>query len=36
MAQYSLGFMYANGQGVPQDFVQAHREEKGVSLGSRF
>ncbi len=23
-AQYSLGAMYALGQGVPQDFVQAH------------
>jgi len=22
--QYNLGLMYANGQGVPQDFVQAH------------
>jgi hypothetical protein len=23
-AQYSLGVMYNNGEGVPQDFVQAH------------
>jgi len=23
-AQYNLGFMYDNGQGVPQDYVQAH------------
>lgn len=23
-AQYSLGLMYQNGQGVPQDFAQAH------------
>jgi len=23
-AQYSLGLMYAKGQGVPQDFTQAH------------
>jgi TPR repeat protein len=23
-AQYSLGYMYANGQGVPQDYVLAH------------
>jgi len=24
-AQYNLGLMYANGQGVPQDYVQAHK-----------
>ncbi len=24
-AQYSLGNMYANGQGVPQDYVEAHK-----------
>ena len=24
-AQYNLGVMYANGQGVPQDYVQAHK-----------
>jgi TPR repeat protein len=24
LAQYNLGVMYANGQGVPQDYVQAH------------
>jgi len=24
-AQYNLGGMYANGQGVPQDYVQAHK-----------
>ena len=23
-AQYNLGLMYANGKGVPQDYVQAH------------
>ncbi len=23
-AQYNLGFSYANGESVPQDFVQAH------------
>ena len=23
-AQYNLGLMYANGQGVPQDYIQAH------------
>ena len=23
-AQYNLGFMYYNGEGVPQDYVQAH------------
>ena len=23
-AQYNLGIMYATGQGVPQDYVQAH------------
>ncbi len=23
-AQYNLGIMYDNGQGVPQDYVQAH------------
>lgn len=23
-AQYRLGTMYSNGQGVPQDYVQAH------------
>lgn len=23
-AQFNLGYMYANGQGVPQDYVQAH------------
>ncbi len=23
-AQYNLGLMYANGKGVPQDFIQAH------------
>ena len=23
-AQYNLGFMYANGEGVPQDYVQAY------------
>ncbi len=23
-AQYNLGLLYANGEGVPQDFVQAH------------
>jgi hypothetical protein len=23
-AQYSLGYMYASGQGVPQDYVLAH------------
>jgi len=23
-AQYNLGVMYANGQGVPQDYIQAH------------
>ena len=25
LAQSNLGFMYANGQGVPQDYVQAHK-----------
>ncbi|TFH50820.1 MAG: hypothetical protein E4H01_01360 [Lysobacterales bacterium] len=24
-AQYNLGFMYQNGRGVPQDYVQAHK-----------
>ena len=24
-AQYNLGFMYANGEGVPQDYVEAHK-----------
>ena len=24
-AQYNLGFMYANGRGVPQNYVQAHK-----------
>ncbi len=24
-AQFNLGFMYANGQGVPQDYVQSHK-----------
>ncbi len=24
-AQYILGLMYRNGEGVPQDYVQAHR-----------
>ena len=24
-AQYRLGYMYANGEGVPQDHVQAHK-----------
>ena len=23
-AQYNLGIMYANGRGIPQDYVQAH------------
>jgi hypothetical protein len=25
MAQYRLGFRYANGQGLAEDFVEAHR-----------
>ena len=25
VAQFELGAMYANGKGVPQDFVQAHK-----------
>ena len=24
-AQFNLGLMYANGQGVPQDYVEAHK-----------
>ena len=24
-AQYNLGLMYANGRGVPQDYVEAHK-----------
>ena len=24
-AQYNLGIMYANGRGIPQDYVQAHK-----------
>ena len=24
-AQYNFGFMYANGRGVPQNYVQAHK-----------
>jgi len=24
-AQYNLGFMYGNGEGVPQDYVEAHK-----------
>ncbi|WP_140414196.1 tetratricopeptide repeat protein, partial [Bathymodiolus platifrons methanotrophic gill symbiont] len=24
-AQYNLGLMYANGQGIPQDYVMAHK-----------
>jgi len=24
-AQYDLGVMYANGRGVPQDYIQAHK-----------
>jgi len=30
-AQYYLGFMYANGEGVPQDYVQA---QKWVNLAA--
>ncbi len=26
-AQYSLGLMYDNGEGVPQDYIQAHMKE---------
>ena len=25
LGQHNLGLMYANGQGVPQDYVQAHK-----------
>ena len=24
LAQYNLGFMYGNGNGVPQDYIRAH------------
>ena len=33
IAQFFFGLMYANGQGVPQDYVQAH---KWINLGNNI
>ncbi len=40
-SQFNLGLMYAKGQGVPQDYVQAYRwytlaASQGIDLAGKF
>ena len=37
-AQYNLGLMYDNGDGVPQDYVQAHMwyDIAGVAVAAKY
>ncbi len=41
LSQFNLGLMYAKGQGVPQDYVQAYRwytlaASQGIGLAGKF